>query len=152
MTTRRRRRARGEDGAALELALIFLSATSVIVASLLGFAGTSSQATVVTRTARGSDYDADGAMQADIAIIRVSGSCTSFTTGMPALNNPSAPVWVGCTLFAGPASQRHVVLSVCFTPVTTQCSDTSALLRAEVIFYDAPTFGASLSIQSWSNQ
>ena len=81
MRDRMRTRGRGEDGAALELALIFLAAIALIVSTLLGFAGTSSQATVVTRTSRGNDYDADAAMQAAIATIRVAttegyvGSC-----------------------------------------------------------------------------
>jgi hypothetical protein len=151
------RRADGEDGFALELALIFLTAVSVLVASLLGFAGTSSQSTVVTRSTRGSDYDADAAMQADIATIRVTagqgyvGTCAAFTPAFT-LNNPSTPVRVDCTPIATSSLQRHVVLSVCPTSVAAPCPDASALLRADVIFYDDQGFGRALSIQSWSNQ
>ena len=57
--TARRTRTHDEAGAALELALVFLTAIAFIVGALLSFASTSSQATVVTRTARGTDYDAD---------------------------------------------------------------------------------------------
>lgn len=152
-----RRRAHGEDGAALELALIFLTAISVIVAVLLGFASTSSQATVVTRATRGTDYDADAAMQAAIATIRVGttqgyvGSCSSFTPAFT-LNNPANPLRVDCTPFTASAAQRHVVLSVCRSSVTAPCPDISALLRADVIFYDDQSFGRAVSIQSWSNQ
>lgn len=158
MSARPRRRARGEEGAALELALIFLMATSVIVGALLGFAGSSSQATVSTRTTRGSDYDADAAMQADIATIRVRtgegyvGACTSFTP-LFTLNNTSRPLRVDCTPFSASATQRHVVLSVCPTSVaTTPCPDAQALLRADVVFFDDRSFGRALSVQSWSNQ
>lgn len=153
------RRTRNEDGVALELALIFLTAISVIVASLLGFASTSSQATVVLRGTRGIDYDADAAMQADIATIRVTagqgvvGTCAAFTPAFT-LNNPATPVRVDCTPFATstPTPERHVVLSVCPSSVAAPCPDASALLRADVIYYDDSTFGRALSIQSWSNQ
>ncbi|HEV7527226.1 MAG TPA: hypothetical protein VGP92_19885 [Acidimicrobiia bacterium] len=152
-----RMRAHGEEGIALELALIFLTATSVIVASLLGFADTSSQATVVFRSSRGSDYDVDAAMQADIATIRVTsgqglvGSCASFTPAFT-LNNPASPVRVDCTPSSAPAGQRHVVLSVCPTTIASPCPDISAVLRADITFYDDGSFGRALSILSWSNQ
>ena len=151
-----RRRATGEAGVALELALIFLTAISVVVAVLLGFASTSSQATVVTRAARGTDYDADAAMQAAIATIRVGttegyvGSCASFTPAFT-LNNPSVPLRVDCTPFTASAAQRHVVLSVCRASVAAPCPDVSALLRADVVFYDDQGVGRAVSIQSWSN-
>lgn len=150
-------RGRDEVGAALELALIFLTSTAFIVATLLTFASTSSQATIVTRTTRGSDYDADAAMQAAIATIRVSttqgyvGSCISFTPGFT-LNTPSRPVRVDCFPFAASAAQRHVVLSVCPTSVGAPCPDAQALVRADVTFYDDQSFGRAVSIQSWSNQ
>ncbi len=154
-----RRRAQGEDGAALELALIFLTAISVIVASLLGFSSTSSQAVVVLRGTRGIDYDSDAAMQADIATIRVTagqgvvGTCAAFTPAFT-LNNPANPLRVDCTPFAisAPTAERHVVLSVCPTTVAAPCPDASALLRADIIYYDDGSFGRALSIQSWSNQ
>jgi hypothetical protein len=153
----RRTDRRDEAGAALELALIFLMSTAVIVGTLLTFASTSSQATVVTRTSRGADYDADAAMEAAIATIRVSttqgfvGSCASFTPAFT-LNNPTRPVRVDCFPFSTSASQRHVVLSVCPTSVAAPCPDNQALLRADVIFYDDQSFGRAVSIQSWSNQ
>ncbi len=152
-----RTRAHDEAGAALELALVFLTAIAVITGALLSFASTSSQATVATRAARGTDYDADAAMQADIATIRVSptqgvvGSCASFTPAFT-LNNPARPVRVDCSPFATSAAQRHVVLSVCPAAIAAPCPDASALLRADVIFYDDSGFGRAVSIQSWSNQ
>ena len=154
----RRRRGRGEDGAALELALLFLGAASLIVVALLNFASTSSQATTVTRTTRGTDYDADAAMQAAIATIRVSttqgvvGTCSSYTPSF-ALNDPARPVRVDCFPLTGAtASQRHVILSVCPSSVAPPCPDGAAVLRADVVFYDDQGVGRALSIQSWSNQ
>jgi len=150
-------RGRDEAGAALELALIFLLSTAVIIGTLLTFASSSSQATVVTRTTRGSDYDADAAMQAAIATIRVSttqgyvGSCVSFTPTFT-LNTPSRPVRVDCFPFSASAAQRHIVLSACPSSVGAPCPDTRALVRADVIFYDDQGFGRAVSIQSWSNQ
>ena len=32
------------------------------------------------------------------------------------------------------------------------CPDTKALLRADVIFYDTPSFGNSIDVQTWSDQ
>ena len=156
-----RGRARGRDevGAALELALIFLMSTSVIVGTLLTFASSSSQATVVTRATRGFDYDADAAMQAAIATIRVSttqgyvgvGKCVSFTPGFT-LNNSSRPLRVDCSPFSASAGQRHIILSVCPSSAGAPCADSQALLRADVTFYDDHGFGRAVSIQSWSNQ
>ncbi len=153
----RARRGRGEDGAALELALIFLAATALIVAVLLDFASSSSQATAVVRTARGSDYDADAAMQAAIATIRADstqgfvGTCASFTPSFT-LNTPTRPLRVDCTPFSAPVAQRHVVLSVCAASVAAPCPDSQSLLRADVTFYDTQCDCGSVSIQSWSNQ
>lgn len=151
---RRARRAHphGEEGAALELALLFMIATALIVTVLLGFTSTSSRATVVTRTTRGTDYDADAAMQAAIATVRV-GSCASFTPTFT-LNNPTA-LRVDCsTTGAVVGSQRHVVLSVCPTTVATvPCPDANSLLRAEVVFFDdGGIVGRAVSVLSWSNQ
>ena len=152
-------RGRGEEGVALELALIFLAAIALIVTTLLGFATTSSQATVVTRTSRGNDYDADAAMQAAIATIRVDTTQGSLGNCLPGgfvpaitLNNPAQPIRVDCAPFSASAAQRHVVLSVCASSIAAPCPDESALLRADVTFYDEQSFGRALSIQSWSNQ
>lgn len=157
MTARPRPR-HGEEGAALELALIFLAATALIVAALLSFASTSSNATTITRNSRGTDYDADATMQYAIATMRVSttqgfagtGDCLSTTPALT-FNNPSAPLRVDCSPFSASASQRHVVLSVC-TIAGGACTDTNSLLRADVIFYDDQSVGRAVSIQSWSNQ
>ena len=152
MRMRHRLRRHGEEGAALELALLFMIATSLIVTVLLGFSSTSSRATVVTRTTRGTDYDSDAAMQAAIATVRV-GTCASFTPSFT-LNNPNA-LRVDCnTTGAVVGSQRHLVFSVCpSTVLTVPCPDGSTLLRAEVIFYDdGGVVGRAVAVLAWSNQ
>lgn len=146
------RRGHGDDGAALELALLFMIATALIVTVLLGFASTSSQATVATRTSRGTDYNADAAMQAAIATVRV-GTCAAYTPSFT-LNPPATPLRVDCTTTgAVVGSQRHVVFSVCPSSVAAPCPLASSLLQAEVIFYDdGGIVGRAVSVLSWSNQ
>jgi hypothetical protein len=157
--SRLRRRAGGEDGSALVLALLFLTVTGVIVSALLGFATTSSSATIAVRSARGTDYDTEAAMQAAIATIRVDatqgvvGKClTGGYTPTWTLNNPSIPVRVDCYPQTSAASQRHVVLSVCASSVSAPCPDNKSLLRADVIFYDDGSIGRAVGVQTWSNQ
>ena len=160
----RSRRGRGEDGAALELALVFLTAIAIFVGALIGFTDTSSRATVATRTARNTDYDADALMQADIATIRVTttsgvvGNCPVFTAATPTpaltLNGSYKALHVDCLPSSTSTSTptRHVVLAVCDAAVSCFDASATALLRADVVFYDDRTFGRALSIQSWSDQ
>ncbi len=138
---------------------MFLTAVALFVGALIGFTDTGSRATVATRTLRGTDSDSDAAMQAAIATLRVEsplgsalGPCGSFTPAFT-LNTPARPIRVDCNgLAAGTGSQRHVVLSVCPTSVATvPCPDASAVLRADVVYYDDQS-PAGVSIQSWSNQ
>jgi hypothetical protein len=153
------RRGSGEDGSALILAMLFLTVSAVVVTALLGFASTSSSATIVIRSVRGTDYDAESAMQAAIAKIRVgttegyAGSCLQGGyTPTWTLNNPSRPLRVDCFPQSSSATQRRVVLSVCPTSVSAPCPDASALLRVVVIFYDDQSFGRAVGVQTWSNQ
>lgn len=153
-----RKRCRGEAGAALELALIFLTASAFAVTVLLNFASTSSSATVITRTVRGNDYDADAAMQAAIATLRVSttqgfvGNClpSGFVPAFT-LNTPTRPLRVDCYPLSAPSAQRRVVLSVCPSSAASPCPDAVSLLRADIIFYDDSGTGRALTIVSWSN-
>jgi hypothetical protein len=152
-----RRRNRGEEGAALELSLIFLTAVALIVGGLLTFASGSSQAQVVTRSVRGSDYDADAAMQAAIATIRINpaqgtlSNCASYTPTFT-LNTPSRPIRVDCLGFNAPTLQRHVILTVCLASIPAPCQEGQSLLRADLTFFDdSGTVGRALSILSWSN-
>jgi hypothetical protein len=155
----RGRRATGEEGSALVLALLFLTVSAVVVTALVGFTTTSSRATSALRSARGTDYDAASAMQAAIATIRVGttqgypGSClTGGYTPAWTLNNPSRPLRVDCYPQSSSATQRRVVLSVCPSSVSAPCPDASSLLRADVIFYDDQSFGRAVGLQTWSNE
>jgi hypothetical protein len=154
-----RRRATGEEGSALVLAMLFLTVSAVVVTALVGFTTTSSSATSALRSARGTDYDAASAMQAAIATIRVGttqgypGSClTGGYTPTWTLNNPSRPLRVDCFPQSSSATQRRVVLVVCPVSGSTSCTDSTALLRADVIFYDDQSFGRAVGLQTWSNQ
>lgn len=159
MTTARRGRASGESGSALVLALLFLTVSAVVVSALMGFTTTSSSATIAIRSARGTDYDAQSAMEAAIATIRstasegVAGSCLqNGYTPTWTLNNTSKPVKIFCFPQTSSSSQRHVVLSACATSGTTACADNASLLRVDVIFYDDGSFGRAVGVQTWSNQ
>lgn len=155
----RRRRRPDERGSALVLALLFLTVSGVIIAALLSYATTSSSATIAVRSARGTDYDADSAMEAAIATIRV-----GTTEGVPGhcldngytptwtLNNPSRPIKVFCFPQSSSATQRNVVLSVCATSGTVACADSASLLEVNVIFYDDQSFGRAVGVQTWNNQ
>lgn len=156
--TRRGCQRAGEDGSALVLALLFLTVTGVVVSALLGFATTSSSATIAGRSARGTDYDAESAMQAAIATIRVgvtegvAGNCLNGGyTPTWTLNTTSVPIRVDCFPQTSVASQRHVVLSVCPSSVSAPCPDSKSLLRVDVIFYDDQSFGRAVGVQTWSN-
>ncbi|MGO9872198.1 MAG: hypothetical protein ACLPVY_00240 [Acidimicrobiia bacterium] len=135
------------------LALLFLTVCGVTIGGMLTFATAGSTATTALRVSRGNEYDADAAMQAAIATIRVGTSCTTNAyTPSWTLNNPSRPLRVDCFVLSTSSTQRNDALSVCPTSVSPPCPDNQALLRANVIFYDTPTVGASIEIQSESNQ
>jgi hypothetical protein len=155
----RGRRATGDEGSALVLALLFLTTSAVIVTALVGFSTTSSAGTSALRAARGTDYDAASAMQAAIATIRVgategyAGNCLNGGyTPTWTINNTARPVRVDCYPQSSSSTQRRVVLSVCPSSVSAPCPDASSLLRVSVIFYDDGTFGRAAGVQTWSNE
>ena len=137
------------------LALLFLTVCGVVIGGLMTFTGTSSDATSALRASRSDDYDAEAAMQAAIATVRIGLTCPSFTPSWT-LNDPARPLRVDCFAISsstGSSAKRDDVLSVCPSSVAAPCPDNQSLLRAEVIFYDAPYgTGSSVGIQTWSNQ
>ncbi len=151
---RRRARARGEQGSALVLALLFLSVCGITVGGLLTYANASSTSTTALRSSRGSDYNAIGAMQAAIATVRIGATCSNgvYVTPAASLNNPPAIVLrVDCFPQSSTTKQRNDVLSVCPSSVSAPCADSQSLLTANVIFYDSTiAFGVSVGIQTWS--
>jgi len=151
----RRMRTQSEQGSALVLALIFLTVCGITMGALLTYANSSSTATTALRTARGSDYDTDAAMNGAIAKLRTTGAtCGTGGSGYTpswTLNNPSAALRVDCFVLSSSATQRADVLLVCLNSQSAPCPDNKALLRAEIIFYDTPSWGNSIDVQTWSN-
>lgn len=150
-------RARGNEGTALVLALLFLTVCGAIVGGLLTYANTTSRATASYRLARSDDYDAIAAMQAAIANARTGVTCGTGANGFTptwTLNDPARPLRVDCFAISsqtGVTARRDDVLSVCPSAVAAPCPDSSSLLRVEVIFYDVPIVGTSVGIQTWSS-
>jgi hypothetical protein len=144
-----------EGGQALVMGLIFINVVAVIVSAIVGLANANVRATTPLRTLRGSSYDADAALEAALATIRVDTNrgyvnlCPSYTPTFT-LNSPSDPVRVDCFPIAAPLFQRRVVLSVCPTSVSAPCPDANSLLRAEAWFFDDQSFGRAVSVQTWS--
>ena len=159
MTLRARARSRGEEGAALILAMLFLCVCAVILGGLLTYANTSARTTNVLRSARSNAYDAQQTMDAAIATVRTGTTCsasgtTVYTPPTSQLNNASRPLRVDCfapASFPVVAQRRNYVLLVCPTSVAAPCTDSQALLSANVIFYDKVS-PSNLGIQTWSNQ
>jgi len=159
-TTRIRKRfsaARGNEGSALVLALLFLTVCGVSVGGMLTFANTSSDATIALRASRGTEFDAQGAMQVAIATVRTGVACTTnmYTPTSAQLNNPPAPLRVDCYQIlvktGGSSAKRNDVFYVCPTTASAPC-DTQARVRANVTFYDSPTLGYSIGIAAWSSE
>ena len=152
---RRRARSRGEDGSALVLALLFLTVCAVTIGGLLTYATTNSTSTGAVRVARGNDYDALAAMNAAIANVRIGNTCGTGATGYTptwTLNNTSRPLRVDCFSLSSSSATREDVFLVCPSSVTAPCPDDSALVKADVTFYDSQGTGTSLQVNTWSNE
>ena len=150
-----RARRRGEEGSALVLALLFLTACAVTIGGLMTFANSNSTASTALRTARGNDYDAIAAMQAAIATVRPGNTCGTGGSGYTpswTLNNPSRPLRVDCFVKASNSVKRNDIFSVCPSSVSAPCPDNQSLLLAEVVYYDNQSVGGSLEVETWSNE
>jgi hypothetical protein len=144
------------------ITVAFLGFAGLIVVALLSYSGTSFLATKQLASVRGTDYDADGAVEAAIATIRavpVSGNtyqgyvgqCDPYESPSASLNNTSARLKVYCTPRIAPPFQREVLLTVCpHSASTSPCSDNQSVLRANVKFYDDQHFGRAVAIETWS--
>src|SRR4051794_30703755 len=115
------RKQRGDDGAALVIALVFLVFISVLVTASLDYAFTDIKATPVVRANRALAYDADAAMEQAIAEIRIDPtqgvrySCDPQHFPHSLQTNQSADLRVNCTPQQVPQYyQRHVQLQVCY--------------------------------------
>lgn len=149
-----RARAGREDGNALVMALLFLSVCAVTIGGLMTYANASSTSSTALRTARGNDYDAVSAMNAAIATVRVGNTCGTGASGYTpswTLNNTSRPLRVDCFSQSTSSAKRNDVFLVCASSVSAPCPDNSALVRANVIYYDSQGTGKSLEVVTWSN-
>ena len=151
---RRRVYARGERGSALVLALLFLTVCGVMIGGVLKYSSASSTSTAALSVARGNDYDVIGAMNAAVATVRTGSTCGNgvYTTPSNTLNNSSRTLRVDCFPQSSSSVKRDDVLLVCPTTVSAPCPDNSALLAAEVTYYDSQGTGKTLQIDTWSNQ
>jgi hypothetical protein len=160
-----RQRFKSESGSIMVITVAFLAFAGVTVAALLNYSSTALGATNRLASLRGTDYDADGALEAAIARIRNStsegyfGSCTPYTPSSASLtvNNSSVPLRVDCSPKFAPLLQREVLLSVCPTSVSTSTctaeNSTSWLSRAHVKFLDGLSsggFGGIVYVDTWS--
>lgn len=141
------------------LALLFLTVCGVTIGGLLTYSNSSSTATTALRTSRGYTYDAENAMQVAIATVRPGAACSSsgttvysVPTNSSLLNSPGRGLRVDCYGISSTTVQRNDVFSVCPILIAAPCPDAQSLLRASVVFYDIPSTGYSLSVQTWSNQ
>ena len=148
---------RGDDGAVLILALIFLLVVSLVITAILTWAGTSLTATGNFQTERNTEYGATAAVNLAVQTTR-----TTFDTGSPTpfLNNPTPELCatygtpsfhVYCTMVWQPYSSntRVFTYSACLSGTSGDASPTACaatpLLQARFAFYDYPSAGASIS-------
>ena len=153
-----------EAGTVLVIALLFLMFIALTLGALFEFGTSSLAGTNRLNTTRSLQSDADAAMQAAIAAIRVNpnpvfnNGCSLYT--QPSVNNPSSPLEVfWCPQLPDPRNpgsfqlfQRPGVFSVCPGSAPARCADSQSLLRASVTFYDDQSFGRAVYISTWSMQ
>jgi hypothetical protein len=89
-----RRPVRGDEGAALIMALIFLSVFSIVISVLLTMADTDFRTTVNVRSQRKDVYAADGVIEAAVNYYRNTGFCIG-SGSLPAFNGVTNAT-VGC--------------------------------------------------------
>jgi hypothetical protein len=124
---------------------------------MLTFATTSSDATIALRASRGSAFDAQRALQLAVPTVGTGTTCTTnmYSPTTAQLNNTVDPVRVDCyqisAVASGSGAKRNDVLYVCPTSASAPC-DAQALLQANVFFYDWPTLGYSIGIQTWTSR
>jgi hypothetical protein len=163
---------RGDSGAVLVLALVFVVAVSLVVAGIVTWSGNDIKNAVNFKTARTELYAADGATQVAIWNIRyvfpasqTPGFCAGGTDPFT-INGEAIDVWCNITSLSPASSKSRVVVLTAF--LAGQCGSTSCtgnpFVRAQVTFDDiSPTTlsnqctsttvqsscGSSMSVDSW---
>jgi Tfp pilus assembly protein PilX len=164
----RPRTTRGEDGAILILALIFMIVIALVLLSVVTLSGNDLLNTSHLLDQQSVEYRTSGAMQVAIQTVRYTDttfssptSCLSSTAGIQIGQN-SPLVYVDCVtvphgqLPADTGVSREVNFYACGTSSTT-CNSTNYTLWATVDFVDGPTCasgsigacGKSESVKSW---
>jgi len=153
---------RGENGAVLILALIFVIVTGVVGVALASLTSTNLSATSGLQAKRGAEFAADAAVDAAVQIVRYSGATFTSGTWAPCAPNTQpltmdgSTIWVECTLgtATAPTGGRAVEFQACGVDPVPTC--TAVDLTAQVAFDDnavggGPQVGTSVTIVSWND-
>jgi Tfp pilus assembly protein PilX len=164
----RRTKIRGDDGAVLVLALIFMIVIALVLVGVVTLSGNALVNTSNLLNQQSLEYRSQGAMQVAIQTVRYSNtnfanssSCFLSATGIQVGTN-SPPVYVDCVtvphnqLPANTEVSREINFYACGTS-SSNCSSTNYTLWATVDFVDGPTCasgsigacGTTESIKSW---
>jgi hypothetical protein len=122
-----RRVPRGDDGASLILALMFVTGIGLVVGSLLTFSGTSLRAASTMSDRARTDYNVDGALQTAVNTVRQStydnaGGQTCLTGGGLDVPMPTGTVKVTCAPADGTGAAAGLV------PISSANKPGSAIL------------------------
>jgi len=162
-----RRIDRGEDGATLVLALVFMIIVALVLVPLVTFSGNGLQNTSNLLQEQSLEYRSNGAVEVAIQTVRYTdgtytgGSCfgsgsSTVQIGQASQENP--PVHVNCVTVTPPptdtGASREVNVYACGS---TNCSATNYTVSATVDFQDGATCsptsigacGEIESIKSW---
>lgn len=161
-----RTKIRGEDGAVLVLALVFMIVIALVLVGVVTLSGNDLRNTSSLLNEQSIEYRSSGAMDIAIQTVRYTdttfngGSCFTSATGIQIGTN-SPLMYVDCStvphgqLPANTGVSREVNLYACGT--SGGCNSTTYTLSATVDFVDGPTCaptsigacGMSESIKSW---
>src|SRR5580693_9084871 len=123
---------RGEEGAALVLALVFILAVGLVMATLVGLTGTNLLATSGLQAARATQFGADGALEQGVQTIRyqTEATTTALCGNAPTaalltttINSQTVVVW--CQSDAPVAGVRQVQFYACTSPNAGSVTDCS---------------------------
>ena len=166
---------RAERGASLILALVFLTAISVMILGVASLAVTDLLGSSHLAAQRSSEYAADGAIDAAIQSVRYSynpftttGLCTPGATTSLTINNTSVEVYCSGTINIFSGSTRTVTFFACPVGQSASVCTAGPIVTAQVVFDDytnptspakpvrtcnitsgTTTCGTSLTIKSW---
>jgi hypothetical protein len=159
---------RDDSGAVLILALVFVIVTGVVGVALASLTSTNLIATSSLQAKRGVEFEADGAVDAAIQMVRYnglsfsSGGWSKCAPGTGALSIDNATVYVECIAsppssgIVAPPGGRAVEFVACNEAIAPcQGSGASIDLTAQVVFNDisdtgSPAVGTSVTIVTWN--